>query len=192
MEQAIQVSPVTEADMSSAQSIFQRMADAVVEASKLKPVVDELRASLETLKHEVEQVRSNNRWLDEQLSNVRSQRDQAKEEAEKAKAELHSVQMEVQSLRDSNATQAETINTLRASLEQARRERDDYGLKHMQAEEALKEARQKLDDLKTFAKQFFDEPAKPEPTPEPTPNPTLGPTLETAQPYNPIPWDHNR
>ena len=75
------VSPgVPEADVSMISAMFTRIADGLVQASALAKEVSELRSVVASLKSDIEYVRDQNKWLDEQLANVRRSRDETQRE----------------------------------------------------------------------------------------------------------------
>src|SRR5437899_4878199 len=93
---AIQVSPnAEEQEMLSVQRLLQRAADTVVNASKLKTEVEELRATVEALRRDLEDFRQKNAWLDESLVRVRQERDQALGEAATLRTENASLQTQM-------------------------------------------------------------------------------------------------
>lgn len=155
----------TETEMASIRSMIDRALNAVVDASKLAETVKTITLELDSLKHEIGTVRDNNRWLDEQLSRVRKERDDVQAEAKANADKAHSLEMEVGRLTDSNNVQAKIIEDLRQQLAQAKKERDDYGLEAMQANESLTKAQAEVAKIKDIVQSLF--PAKPEPKPEP-------------------------
>jgi chromosome segregation ATPase len=134
--------------MGHIRQIFDRAANAIVQASELAVKVSELSHRVDELNSEMEKVRRNNLWLDEQLTTVRDQRDTAKREASEAKAELAKVNSELDIAHSRvNALEGD-IQHHKDRLAQAISERDDYGLKQMETSDALAAATAKLSKLR--------------------------------------------
>src|ERR1700723_1814246 len=83
-----QEAPQEDSEMTTVKAVFEKASNAIVDASRLKVEVGDLRAAVDGLRQEVEKVRSQNQWLDEQLTNVRGQRDKATGELSAAREEL--------------------------------------------------------------------------------------------------------
>ncbi len=89
------VSPVIpEADVSMISAMFTRIADGLVQASALAKEVSELRSVVASLKSDIEYVRDQNKWLDEQLANVRRSRDETQRELDEVTTNYHKAEQE--------------------------------------------------------------------------------------------------
>lgn len=141
----IQVTPVpTESEMQGFRNLIDRALNAIVDASNLAKMVGELRANLDDLKHEIETVRKNNQWLDEQLVRVRGERDKANAEVKVLANCKDDALREVQALTSQAQHDEAEIDRLHTDLDATRKERDDYGLRQMEAEDRAKDAEAKL------------------------------------------------
>lgn len=158
--------PVQESEMSHIRQIFDRAANAIVAASELAKVVDDLKVQVEALRGEVEKVRRENGWLDGQLANVREARDKALAEATQVRSELVEANHRAETAEAKNESQSRQIQALQDQLAKAQGERDDYGMRHMEASDALDKANGKLAKLRE-AMGIEDSP-KPTPVPEAT------------------------
>lgn len=137
MEQAIQVSPVTESEMEQARNIFQRMVDNVVGASQ---VVNGLRTDTEFL-------RTRNRELDEMVQEVRRQRDVAY-------AELEASKLRVKELEGSLSYDNVTVEGLRKDCDSlneqlitSKRQADDMAYANMELSDKLKAAKEWIEGV---------------------------------------------
>lgn len=172
---ATQVSPVpSETEMNSFKQMLDRALNAIVQASELAKVVEGLKADLDGLKHEIQTVRDNNRWLDEQLTRVRTERDEANTQLSQTKNDLAIAVNEHAKVESENTSLKNELTDIRSQLDQAKRERDDYGMKQMQAEEEAKQAKEKLEGIQKLLGM-----AKPE---EPK---AAEPVGQPAEPYSP-------
>lgn len=67
----------SEDEMTKVTEVFAKMRDAVIDASKLAQEVAELRSAVEGMQRELASLRDSNRWLDQQVTELREQRDTA-------------------------------------------------------------------------------------------------------------------
>lgn len=187
---AVQVSPIpTESEMNSFRNMLDRALNAIVQASELAKVVEAVKTELDGLKHEIQTVRDNNRWLDEQLNRVRAERDEAKAQLGETLADLTSMTAQRIGLEQANGNQAALIGELRSRLDAAKAESDGWMQAAEKSGDELKVAMAKLANIQAFAKTAFglQEP-KPEPDvtyPVPTSPTTPAPTPEPSQEPNP-------
>ena len=171
---AIQVSPIpTETEMSTIRSMFDRAANAIVQASELNRDLTILRHEFDAFKQDMDSQRRRNQELDEMLTHVRAQRDKAEAELSHSQSELHSVQMQAQGLHDTNAVQAETIARLREELDETKTEKSEVLDMYYCAEDEADKAKAKLANFQSLAMDAFGL-YKPEPVPAPKPNYPLG------------------
>jgi vacuolar-type H+-ATPase subunit I/STV1 len=184
------ISPIVEdSEMSHVRSVFDRAANAIVQASELAKQVASLTEQMDLLRKDIEYVRQRNIELDNLLNDVRQARDHAQSEASRltqTNADLSrentSLTYERDNLTDKLKTANDTISTLR-------RERDDAAIEAMRLQEELDKVKAKLDDIVSFAKGLVAEatPTPPTPAPEPTPTPPEPQPYQEPQP-TPAVW----
>jgi len=130
------ISPVvSEEQMRSVAETFERMRDAIINSSKLAEEVAELRVSVEGLRQEVEKARSTNRWLDEQVTQLRQARDLVFAERNKAQADLIEMTADRDRLQRHADNQRAELERLNRELSESKRLRDDAELRVMELEE---------------------------------------------------------
>ena len=139
---------ITEEEMTATANIFAKMRDAVIDASHLATEVAELRKAVGDLRREVEVLRRDNHWLDEQLTNMRKSRDDAQDEA---KSQSAARQIADESLanevRSHDFTKA-TLTQSQQTLAQAQKERDDAQFRVMEVEDELAKVKAQLAKIK--------------------------------------------
>lgn len=161
---------VTESEMNAVQSVFQRMATTIVEASKLSSDVNELRNTVEAMKRDLESQRNNNAWLDSQLAETRRAKDEAVTELLDTKDQLRQTLDNYDRVsRDFQAT-GEIIRRHEQETQQLRRERDDAQMRNMELEDKLKASEDRWNKLaEAFGSiQLAAQPHPSEPTSEQT------------------------
>jgi len=181
---ATQVSPIVEEhEVSYIRTVFDKAANAIVQASELAKEVNSLREQVEALRKDMEYVRQRNVELDNLLNDVRQARDHAQAEAHRltqVNAEITtqntSLTYERDNLSDKLKTANDTISTLR-------RERDDAAIEAMRLQEELDKVMVKFNDIVSFAKGLVAENAPPAPVPQPEPVPVSEP--QTGYGYEP-------
>ena len=166
----IQESKVNEETMelpavSKLREAFDTARNAIIEGTELAKQVQEMKANVATLgsdvaslQRDVEYLRNRNRELDEQVIEVRRQRDEAvskaneqQDRAVRAEGDLASTQSRVESLQAS-------LSRVHDSLDEAKKARDDAEFRVMDLEDKLKAAEAKLDKLKVMFGEAFGEP----------------------------------
>lgn len=145
---ATQVSPVEDADMNAIRQVFEKAMNSIVSASQLAKVVADLEHRVNDLVKSTEDMRRQNAWLDESLTKVRQERDEANRHINELTTNLLGTERERDTLLHRNDTMAQRIVELEDSLAQVRKERDDYGMKHMEASEALDKAHKAMATIK--------------------------------------------
>lgn len=178
------ISPVQESDeMTHIRSIFDRAANAIVEASELNKQVQELRSTVDALKQDVDRIRAQNSWLDEQLTNVRRARDEANGKLQNAEGEVASLKEQLEASKRANEDLNAQLTAARQVLDQTKHERDDYGMKHMAAQEELEKANAALAKFEEVLSGL-----RPKPVQEQTATPPYSPSVQTEpvtyQPHN--------
>ena len=136
-------------DMGAVRSIFDRAANAIVEASRLSKEVAALRSEFDTLKWDMEYLRARNRELDEMLAQTRAQRDEALSQVHAFRNELVEAKSHNDSLTAAQASNEHSIASLEAELGQTRKDRDAYGMEAMQAKDELAKAKATIDKLRS-------------------------------------------
>lgn len=184
----IQVAPVTEADMANVRSVFERAANSIVQASELAKVVADLKVEVTGLKEDIEKVRRANQALDEALTNVRTQRDEAQ-------AQVREQAGQIDGLRHSLEDTTRDRDTIRHQYEAKVSELADManradGLEHRYGEllaqfNAKEEAYNALKaHAEAMAKQMADFLASLQPKPAPEVAPAFDPVATQEHPAN--------
>lgn len=175
---AVQVSPIVqESEMSHVREIFDRAANAIIQSSELAVKVNELVKIVDDLRHEVETIRNQNRWLDEQLVSVRQSRDAALEELSKVKNDLALSHSEHAKVDGENYNLRSQVEALTSALADARKHRDDNAAMWEAAENELSKHKAKLATITDFAKGLIEE-AQPKPEAQPVALPDPSPLPE--------------
>lgn len=174
---ATQVSPIVqEDDMSKVRELFDRAANAIVQASELAKQVNELSASVDALRRDVERMRSQNEWLDSQLADTRRQRDEAIRENGTLRDTASADARTIADLRMTVDANAIKVADLSNALAHERSARDDAELHAMDLEDKLTIANATLEKIKASLGL-----TPPEPTPEPMAVPAPAPEPEPWQ-----------
>lgn len=137
-------------DANSVSSFFQSLADKVVLASTLPAKVEELSKVVDALKADVEAYREHNARMDEEITNLRRERQQLQDENATLRSELsrkiddHHIAEERwgQACQERDRWHNDYIS-LSSAHEDVKRERDDAQMKIMELEDKL--ARTQLD-----------------------------------------------
>lgn len=155
------ISPVVQEDeMSKVRELFDRAANAIVQASELAKVVGDLRSEVDGLKRDVERMRNQNEMLDQALTTARQARDNALGKLAETESTLS------RTISDRDSAQREADNWQRQANDNAEKlhgvtvERDDAQFHVMELQDALDKANAKLAKFKALMAE--DEP-KPEP-----------------------------
>lgn len=114
----------SEDEMRGVAETFGRMRDAVIDASKLASEVAELRNSVGALRNELENLRSTNRWMDGQITELRVARDEALATCNRQAAEIVNIRNDRDSLQVHCDNQRETLARLNEQMTRLREERD--------------------------------------------------------------------
>lgn len=155
---------VTQEDITMFSQMFSKLSNIIVQASEVGQRLPILQSQLDQLNADCETIRKRNQELDEELFNVRNQRDIAQQEARQAQAEASSfrAQADTLALQRDEAISKHMATT--QELEAARKERDDYGFRNMELQDQLDKANATLAKFKDLLGNVFPEP-KPEPAP---------------------------
>ena len=185
---AIQVSPIpTENEMNGFRHMLDRALNAIVQASELAKVVDDLKLKVEQFNLDMDSQRRRNQELDEMLMHVRSQRDSAEQRLSEADRKLNDTQAELGHVQTLVKDQADEIDRLKSALVNARNEAiDNYNHWQREAERA-EAAETKLANFQSLAMDAFGL-HKPEPvqstSPEPSGAPLTVTQIEELKPEN--------
>lgn len=187
----------TEQEMSTIRSMFERAANAIVQASELSVKLTELEGRFNALQQDMEAQRRRNQELDEFLTDVRRQRDEARNQAFEAQRKLSDTQAELGHAQELVKSQADEIERLKTELKAAQEDAHTAHESADRAQERAQTAEAKLHEIEEFAQRAFGL-AKPQPQPEPAPwaQPEPGepkpltvpvPEVDYDRPYH---WDH--
>ena len=159
----------SEEDMSKVAEIFGQMRDAVIGASKLASEVDELRNAVGSLRNELENLRSTNRWMDGQITELRVARDEALATCNRQAVDIVNLRNDRDSLQVHCDNQRETLARLNEQVAELRKERDDAQFLAEVLKGDKEELQGKLDTIVGLVC----------PKPEPSP-------IEVEQPRDPV------
>lgn len=134
----------SEAEMMSIRNIFDRAANAIVQASELAKAVSELQSRFDSLTRDFETMLARNNELVQSLQEVRGQRDTAMAERDQAKAEINQLTHGLDIAQTNNSVKDARIAELMSQLEAVSNQRD-YNLDQWsKAQEAADIASDKL------------------------------------------------
>lgn len=149
-----QETPVTDQEnptVSKLREAFDAAKNAIVEGTELAKQVEELRRNVSSLNSEVlllqrdlEYIRSRNRELDEQVTEVRRQRDNASADAATQHQRADAAESDLHTARVENMRLTSELNTLYNRMREQERERDDALTMALEYEGKFKEAAAKL------------------------------------------------
>lgn len=153
----------TEADMNAVKDIFSRMADSIVQASQLNNEVGDLRATVERLTRDFDNMIRRNQALDEALMQAQSDRNKVREELEQTKNSLTNALNERDRLDSLRLSDSDTIERLRNDLTQAKRDRDDASYRNLELTDKLAENDKRWDALRSIFQGNVTTPVPQEP-----------------------------
>ena len=134
----------SEDEMNKITEVFGKMRDTVIAASALAKEVEELRSAVGDLRKE----RETNHWLDQQCTELRTQRDQAVRDKAATIDELNRVQVELKDTTHRVDNQREELVRLNDRIFSVKLERDDANFRVLELEEAKAESDKKLQAIK--------------------------------------------
>lgn len=173
---------VTQEDVNMFGQMFSKLSTIIVQASELGQKLPLLEDQIARLNNDCEIIRRRNQELDEELFNVRNQRDIAQQEARQAQAEASSLR----AVNESNAQEINnlhtTVGTLTTDLSNARKDRDDHAYKCLELQDQLDKANALLSQFRSLLGQVHSDPV---PSPQPLP-------LAVPVSSNPVPAPVNR
>ena len=134
----------TEEEMSQVGNLFDRMRNAIIDASHLAGEVAELRKAVSELRSEVEVVRRDNHYLTEQVNSLRTARDHAVAEASAQvtarQAAEHALAAEVAAHDVTKSLHSQAV----MDLFDAKRSRDDEAYRNLELSEELEKVKGQL------------------------------------------------
>jgi len=192
-----QVAPTpmpTEAEMTTIKSIFQRSLDSIVGVATLSREVAELKAEyasrvanleaqLAEMKRQLDALSETNRYLSEQLTLARQERDHNKSELVATQDALKQAQDRIASLVADNASKDETISHMTNELAHVRQESEARLVRAVNAEAKVEELSERLEEAIDWVKDIDrivhppkaePEPVETEPEVEPVEAPQFG------------------
>ena len=162
--------PTESPAVSKLREAFDTARNAILEGTELAKLVAELRVNVTRLSDEVnhlsrdlEYLRGRNKELDEQVGEVRRQRDEALAELSQQRNRTNVAESDLIYARNSLGIADERNNSLAMQLDSARKERDDAMIMALEYETKLKAAEATLAKMREV--MGIEEP-KPEPKPE--------------------------
>ena len=155
----------SEDEMRKVTEVFAQMRDAVIASSQLASEVQELRNAVGSLRNELESLRSTNRWMDGQITELRQQRDEALAAKEGAQSAYARVTHERDDLQRHCDNQRATLAGLNEQVAALRKERDEAQYEAESYKDAVKGLQAKLDAVIGLVCP------KPEPVPVPIEQP---------------------
>ena len=138
----------SEDEMNKITEVFGKMRDTVIAASALAKEVGELRSAVGDLRKEVDHLRETNHWLDQQCTELRTQRDQAVRDKAATIDELNRVQVELKDTTHRVDNQRGELVRLNDRIASIKLERDDANFRVLELEEAKAESDKKLQAIK--------------------------------------------
>lgn len=189
---------VTEEEATTMRDLFSRMIDTAMAYSKLTPQVEALQTKVDFMIQQAERYQSQVNGLTEALDQSRAERNRLDEELRQTRIVHEASERELVQVKDAFDRQSHTIDSLREELAHTRKDRDDYGLRLMEAEDKLKATKQKLDDIEDMAAKAFglvrpapvDPPVMEQPKPYEAPAISPMPSAASDAPaaYHQEPW----
>lgn len=185
--------------MSAVRQVFDRAANAIVDASKLAKEVAAIRNELDNMKRDMDYLRARNKELDEMLATTRAQRDEAQAAVQRLNSELNQAKAEIEGLTSAKTSAEHVIEGLRHELDQSRKDRDEYANEWHKVDAELAKAKAQLEEIQEFAQRAFGlhkpQPVQPEPTmdhtiPHGDPAPAQAELATPSTPdHGPAQWD---
>ncbi len=176
-----------EADMGYVKDFVSLIAQALVDATELPAQMEKIKFDMASLADDLTRTKNKNVELDTLLNDTRRQRDEAEQALSQVKAETANTKYSLDEANRSLANSQAGCERLASELAQAKKDRDDYGLKHMAAEDRASEAEGKLKKLREALGMTEEaKPIAPQPVAEPTPvPPAWEPFTPTPEPTPP-------
>lgn len=166
--------------------ILSRVADTIVQASSFAKEVEAIRANANEVNRELVRIRDTNIVLDETIHALRSERDTVKAELYDTRHDLQETQRQFNARTETILDYEGKIADLAHDLDTTRRERDDYGMKNLELQDALDKITAKYNKFRELfaddmpkADPVLSAPAWPETKLQSDPAPTPMPVTDT-------------
>lgn len=173
--------------------IFQKIANALVMSTEFPKQISDMKADLASLHTDLETTKGRNAELDALLHDTRRQRDEAEQALSQVKNELAVGQKAMDDMSHSLNQATDNVAMLQMELTSVRKDRDDYGMKQMEAEERAKLAEAKLAKLaEALGLPKAEEPKPSFQSSSPTPVPSLPETVQLQAEVKPEPTPPKR
>lgn len=183
---AIQVSP-TEDDAMKLAEIFNRAANAIVNASTLPAQVAALTARVQELQDQLSQSQLHASELDATIHELRQQRDAAREERAAVARDRDEVnESRSYYITDRDYWQGQCLEA-QAALRAANEARETAELNYMEMEDVARAAQQELSEMQAALRRMLPEPPRSIPVNEPTEIPMNVPTVDAPNEPQPYP-----
>ncbi len=127
--------------------VFDKARNAIIDASRLAKEVDGLRQEVAGLTGQVQQIREQNQFLDEQLALIRKHRDELQEQVAQEQGEHYKTRQERDSAQRNAAHWQEQHNIMEEKYRNVCKERDDAQFMVMALEDENKKLKDKLDSI---------------------------------------------
>ena len=134
---AIQVSPFNPEDREMTKAFFANIADMVVDRSELAKTVEVIRAELDQLRREIEAVREANYRMDQEIVELRSQRDEAKQESAEKGRRIGELELANANLERSNEALNRQLQEWMETMATVRNDRDTAQYRVVELEEEV-------------------------------------------------------
>lgn len=134
----------SEDEMIGIKRIFDRAANAIVQASELSKTVAELQTKFDAMARDLDLVKDRNASLETALAEVRSQRDTAMDERDDTRRELNTLKSDYNHSLDVTESYKAQVADLQAKLEAMTKDRDSASAAWHSAEDEAASAKAKL------------------------------------------------
>ena len=168
----------TERDMDYVRKVFEHMANSIVDASKVSNEVATLRSEVEAFRKDVQEMRTKNSYLDEELTRARQERDKIKEDFRNVEAENVSLRNTIGDQEENIQHNNDAIISVRNDYTRAIRERDDAQMRNMELEDKLATEQKRWQSFVDMFKPFMSKDVQ---LPPQADHSTQEPKQETAQ-----------
>lgn len=158
----------TESEMNIARQLFDRGLNAILSASQLSGQVEELTAQVAEVRQSLERAQQNYALLDESYNRVRTERDDARREAQQVSIDLQGTTRQLEQANAEIGHMHRDISDLRVELAATKREADNYmheAMKALDEANKLREALQVASDWAKGVTNLLNPPPAPSPSP---------------------------
>lgn len=171
----IHVVPVlSEGEMKSFQELFSKIANTITQASSLAGEFEKIKTQVSGLTNDLEYQRSRNSTLDEAITHLRSERDEANRLLSEGRVEWNNLKNDYSNLQYQLDDSVKSVNTLETANTEIIKDRDEAMFKVLELTEELDKAKASLASIHKALGIV--------PAPEPKPEPIIRDELEKATP----------